>query len=202
MKYIFIILFFITGAAQAQINPLVNGWSKGSAFVSDDIRIQMGTVNAGGNWNNVNGTTALTNLKWWSDASNSGATATMSAQTTLVDQTGTYCSSPTAPWLQGVLRYVSNHNATRTMTISNLPAGTYSVDIMATRSATAQNQTFSITGSTVVDNTIAISNNCGSDKASFTSIVVSAGGSIVITMTNTGNGFNYFNGCIVTRTAP
>jgi len=196
---IVLILFSVTSEAQMLLNPYRH--TSSVPFVADSIKIHFysGSNAVGGNWNSVNGTTALTNLKWFSDGSNSGATGTLSAQSSVADHAVGYCPSPVFNWPQGVLRYTSSHSATRTFTISSLPAGTYQVRLVATRSTQAVTQTYSIAGSTSSNNTIAVGSNCGADDALFTDISVSDGGSIVITATNTSNGNNYFTAMVVTR---
>jgi hypothetical protein len=143
------------------------------------------------NWN-VSGSLSSGALKY-SDGSSSTAAASITKHT-LADNGATYGGTMCPP---EVLRYASYSTTSRTMTISGLaPSKTYSLQLFASRANTGNSTSFTIGATTV---TILTDNNKTS-VASFSSLVPSASGQIVLSIASV-NTYNYLNGFILTEGA-
>jgi dienelactone hydrolase len=147
-------------------------------------------------WNNWNvGTVAATNISSgtlkYSDGTTSAVKAVLSATNAVVDNGSTY-GSGMAP--AEVLRYVSNHNATRTLTFSGLSnTKTYSLELYSSRNAsTAGNTVFNVNGAVQTVN--AASNKL--NKATFINLIPNSSGQLVVTISKTST-YSHLNGFVL-----
>jgi hypothetical protein len=167
-----------------------------AASITKYIKVNLfGGVNPYNNaeWNNWNVSSSLNSgtLKY-PNATVSTISAALSTSTAISDN-GSLYGGTMAP--AEVLRYGSNANTARTLTLSGLSATkTYSIELYATRANTGNSTVFTI-GTTSI--TIVTDNN-KTAKASFTGLKANTSGQIVVGI-KSGTTYNYLNGFILTE---
>ena len=200
---IFILLFCLTSQAQRFF-----GFPKqGAEYVPDTIATFFGNTTSGIPANNtqVNTTSPVANLPWLNTGSgstaggNSGATITRGPFTDVL--TAAVCPTPIVGyqsfWTR-TSRYTSN--SPMTMSITNLPAGTYKIWIAGSRPSPST-ATMTVTVGSSSDSH-SVTNNCGGAYSEITGIIVSAGGTINISIDPNGGGNSYVNVLYIIRTGP
>jgi hypothetical protein len=165
----------------------------GSKFVKVNL---FGGTNPYGNaeWNNWNVTSSLTSaaLKY-TDASVSTIKAALSRNT--ISDNGAAYGGVMAP--AEVLRYTSNANVARTLTITGLsPAKLYDLELFASRANTGNSTRFTIDGTTF---TVLTDNNL-TKSVVFTNLAPTPSGQLTVSIQNV-NTYNYLNGFILTEQA-
>jgi hypothetical protein len=165
----------------------------GSKFVKVNLFGGTGPYN-NAEWNNWNVNASLTSAAFkYADATVSAIKATLS-KNTISDNGATY-GSGMAP--VEVLRYASNANVARTLTISGLsPAKLYDIELFASRANTGNSTRFTIDGTAI---TVLTDNNL-TKNVMFTNLAPTPSGQITVNIQNV-NTYNYLNGFILTEQA-
>lgn len=149
-------------------------------------------------WNNWSiSTKSVTNLTSAAFKYSDGTISTISAKLTnssnITDNGSTY-GNGMAP--AEVLRYTSNHAATRSLTLKGLSTKKkYNIELYASRNVSGSATIFTING---ISQTVTTYKNLTS-KAVFTNLSVNTSGQLVVTIAKSGS-YNSINGFVLTET--
>jgi hypothetical protein len=165
----------------------------GSRFVKVNL---FGGTNPYGNteWNNWNVTASLTSVALkYSDATVSTIKAGLTKNA--ISDNGAGYSGGMAP--AEVLRYASNANVARTLTLSGLsPSKLYNLELFASRANTGNSTRFTVDGTVM---TVVTDNNF-TRNVLFTNLAPTPSGQITVSIQGV-NTYNYLNGFILTEQA-
>lgn len=199
MRYLTLFLLLIN-SAYGQQPLLVNGYKyAGPTFKTIWISFNGGggQLYGGTNWNNHTtsgtGSSTTSNLVYIEDGSNSGINSVLSNTSNVSDNGSGYCSGNSTIFPTAVLRYANNASSAispRTLTFQNVPAGTHTFSLLATRSGQAVTENFTI--NSVTSSNISVNSNCSTSVASLTYTQASTGNT-VITLSIVSGSFNYLN---------
>lgn len=146
-------------------------------------------------WNNWNADSSLNARAFrFQDTSTAPVRAVLSASSAIMDNGATYGGTMAPP---EVLRHASVYNASRTLTLSGLTrSSTYNLELYASRNNTGNSTKFTING---ISKTVVTDRN-RSNKVSFTKLLPTTTGQLVVNMATSTGTYNYLNGFVLTET--